>query len=44
MYDRSILLAQADPGLWAAMLAENARQEHRIELDRPLKTLLVIAP
>ena len=43
MYNRSILVAQADPGLWVAMLEQNARQEHRIELDRPLKTLLVAA-
>ena len=32
MYDRSILVEQADPELWAAILAENARQEHHIEL------------
>ena len=32
MYDRTILVEQADPELWAAILAENARQEHHIEL------------
>jgi glycine hydroxymethyltransferase len=32
MYDRSILVEQTDPELWAAMVAENARQEHHIEL------------
>ena len=32
MYDRSILVEQTDPELWAAIVAENARQEHHIEL------------
>ena len=32
MYDRTILVEQADPELWAAILAENARQEQHIEL------------
>ena len=32
MYDRSILVEQTDPELWAAIIAENARQEHHIEL------------
>ena len=32
MYHRNILIEQTDPELWAAILAENARQEHHIEL------------
>ncbi len=32
MYDRHILVEQTDPELWAAILAENARQEQHIEL------------
>jgi len=32
MYSRNILVEQADPELWAAIVAENARQEHHIEL------------
>ncbi|MDH4483387.1 MAG: serine hydroxymethyltransferase [Rhodoferax sp.] len=32
MYERSILVEQTDPELWAAILAENVRQEHHIEL------------
>jgi glycine hydroxymethyltransferase len=32
MYDRNILIAQTDPQLWAAIQAENVRQEHHIEL------------
>ena len=32
MYRRDILVEQTDPELWAAILAENARQEHHIEL------------
>ena len=32
MYHRNILVEQTDPELWAAILAENARQEHHIEL------------
>jgi glycine hydroxymethyltransferase len=32
MYDRSISVEQTDPELWAAIVAENARQEHHIEL------------
>ena len=32
MYDRFILVQQTDPELWAAIQAENARQEHHIEL------------
>jgi glycine hydroxymethyltransferase len=32
MYDRNILVEQTDPELWAAIQAENARQEHHIEL------------
>jgi len=32
MYDRNILIEQTDPELWAAIQAENARQEHHIEL------------
>jgi glycine hydroxymethyltransferase len=32
MYDRSVLVEQTDPELWAAIVAENQRQEHHIEL------------
>ena len=32
MYSHSQLVAQTDPELWAAIQAENARQEHHIEL------------
>ena len=32
MYHRHILVEQTDPELWAAIQAENARQEHHIEL------------
>ena len=32
MYDRSILVEQADPEIFAAIQAENARQEQHIEL------------
>jgi glycine hydroxymethyltransferase len=32
MYDRNITIAQTDPELWASIQAENARQEHHIEL------------
>ncbi|CAG1008318.1 glycine hydroxymethyltransferase [Burkholderiales bacterium] len=32
MYDRSRTLAQSDPDLWAAIVAENRRQEAHIEL------------
>ena len=32
MYDRHHLIEQTDPILWAAIQAENARQEHHIEL------------
>ena len=32
MYDRHILIEQTDPELFAAIQAENARQEHHIEL------------
>ena len=32
MYDRHHLIKQTDPELWAAIQAENARQEHHIEL------------
>jgi glycine hydroxymethyltransferase len=32
MYNRNILVEQTDPELWAAIQAENARQEHHIEL------------
>ncbi len=32
MYDRNILVEQTDPELFAAIQAENARQEHHIEL------------
>jgi glycine hydroxymethyltransferase len=32
MYNRHHLVAQTDPELWAAIEAENARQEHHIEL------------
>ena len=32
MYDRTNLVEQTDPELWKAILAENARQEHHIEL------------
>ena len=32
MYHRNQLVEQADPELWAAIQAENARQEHHIEL------------
>ena len=32
MYNRNILIEQTDPELFAAIQAENARQEHHIEL------------
>jgi glycine hydroxymethyltransferase len=32
MYHRNHLIEQADPEIWAAIQAENARQEHHIEL------------
>lgn len=32
MYSRTILVEQTDPELWAAIVAENSRQEHHIEL------------
>ena len=32
MYHRNILIEQTDPELFAAIQAENARQEHHIEL------------
>ena len=32
MYQRSQLMAQTDPELWAAIQHENQRQEHHIEL------------
>ena len=32
MFDRNILIEQADPELYASIVAENARQEHHIEL------------
>ena len=32
MYHRNILVEQTDPELFAAIQAENARQEHHIEL------------
>ena len=32
MYNRNILVEQTDPEIWAAIQAENARQEHHIEL------------
>jgi glycine hydroxymethyltransferase len=32
MYDRNILIEQADPEIFAAIQAENERQEHHIEL------------
>jgi glycine hydroxymethyltransferase len=32
MFDRNILIEQTDPELWAAIQAENARQEQHIEL------------
>ncbi|MBK7000350.1 MAG: serine hydroxymethyltransferase [Rhodoferax sp.] len=32
MYHRNIQVEQTDPELWAAILAENTRQEHHIEL------------
>jgi len=32
MYHRNHLIEQTDPELWAAIVAENARQEHHIEL------------
>ena len=32
MYNRNILIEQTDPELFAAITAENARQEHHIEL------------
>ena len=32
MFNRNILIEQADPELFAAIVAENARQEHHIEL------------
>ena len=32
MYDKKILIEQADPQVWAAIQAENQRQEDHIEL------------
>ena len=32
MYNRNVLIEQTDPEIWAAIQAENARQEHHIEL------------
>jgi hypothetical protein len=32
MFDRNILIEQTDPELFAAIQAENTRQEHHIEL------------
>jgi glycine hydroxymethyltransferase len=32
MYNRNILIEQTDPEIFAAIQAENARQEHHIEL------------
>ncbi len=32
MYQRNVLIEQTDPEVWAAIQAENARQEHHIEL------------
>ena len=32
MYQRNVLIEQTDPEIWAAIQAENARQEHHIEL------------
>ncbi|MCX7259454.1 MAG: serine hydroxymethyltransferase [Burkholderiales bacterium] len=32
MYHRNVLIAHTDPEIWAAIEAENARQEHHIEL------------
>jgi glycine hydroxymethyltransferase len=32
MYNRNITIEQTDPEVWAAIQAENARQEHHIEL------------
>lgn len=32
MYNRNILIEQTDPELWAAVQAENRRQEDHIEL------------
>ena len=32
MYQRNILVEQTDPELWAAIQAENKRQEEHIEL------------
>ncbi len=32
MYHRNTLVEQTDPELWSAIVAENARQEHHIEL------------
>jgi len=32
MYHRDLLVEQTDPEIWAAIQAENARQEHHIEL------------
>ena len=32
MYHRNVLIEQTDPEIWAAIEAENARQEHHIEL------------
>src|SRR6187431_2390743 len=32
MYDRNLLIQQTDPELWAAIQAENRRQEEHIEL------------
>jgi len=32
MYHRNVLIEQTDPEIWAAIQAENARQEHHIEL------------
>ena len=32
MYDKKILIEQTDPQVWAAIQAENQRQEDHIEL------------
>ena len=32
MYDKKVLIEQADPQVWAAIQAENQRQEDHIEL------------
>ena len=40
MYNRNILIEQTDPEIFAAIQAENARQEQHIELEGRILTVL----